>query len=92
MSVSEDGEDLTFYWKEPLYSHLFIPTGYIILKKSNNVAGGNWEAASDQMMAEERHCVITSESLEMCSYKVVALYSDREDDGREPQIKQKGIV
>ena len=86
--VSEDNEELTFYWKEPPYSRLFIPTGYKILK---SVVGGNWEVASDQIMAEERHYTITSEPLERCEYKVVALYRDRVSTGKEPRIQNKGI-
>ena len=88
--LSVEGEDVILKWDAPWNRPSYItPTGYKILKKSKHLAGGKWEVAG-QIMGQfiKREYRVTLGSNEMCSYKVVAVYKDRESIGREPQ---KGI-
>ena len=86
--LSVEGEDIILKWDAPWNHSISItPTGYKILKKSKHLAGGKWEVA-DQITAEFKEYRVTLGSYEMYSYKVVAVYKDRESIGIEPQ---KGI-
>ena len=87
--LSVEGEDIILKWNAPWnYPFSITLTGYKILKKSKHLAGGKWEIADQIMTQFKREYRVTLGSNEMCSYKVVAVYKDRESIGSEPQ---KGI-